>query len=193
MTLVDGIRARETKASPGPWTAEPHSHVDPGCRCLSCHSTPTGWLVSNAAAADCESSAARSQTTAPGCSTGPLLTFEDAEFAAHARTDIPALLARLDAAERGAIAAWKLVRSLRCDVKNVIDALRHGQEQKNLPPSEKELFSSLLIVLGNTWRHSAPAAATTPLGDLVVCVECGTGPSPASDLFHTRACSRKPS
>ena len=99
------IRKRVTAASPGPWDVDAHQHAAAGCRCLSCYDPVVGWLVEPPGALDCEdlvaSKTGQGITNDTGrslgyCNEGPLLSYEDAKFAACAREDIPALLAEID-------------------------------------------------------------------------------------------------
>lgn len=75
---LDAIKARAAKATPGPWQQEAwrvSGHV-PGCR-------PNGEIL-----AECYIRA--------GAHTGHQLDIANAEFIAHARTDVPALVAEVD-------------------------------------------------------------------------------------------------
>lgn len=91
---LDAIRARCDAATPGPWEEWPHQHMDDGCRCLCCW-TITGWGFRHTLACE-DGPHAATNRDARECDRD-VLTFADAEFAAHARTDLPALL---DLAER---------------------------------------------------------------------------------------------
>jgi hypothetical protein len=99
------IRAREAAATPGPWEAYPHDHPASGCRCLSCSDPVVGWTIETPASAFCDDLVARRSNAGElndfrrplaSCGEGPLLRYEDAEFAAHAREAVPALLAEVD-------------------------------------------------------------------------------------------------
>lgn len=103
---LDAIEARANAATDGPWEARAHAHLAAGCRCLSCDDPAVGWTVDHPAALDCDDLVAN--RTAAGetndfgkpltrCDAGPLLSFEDATFAACAREDVPALVAEVRA------------------------------------------------------------------------------------------------
>lgn len=99
-TWLEKIRERVNKATPGPWDVHVHSHIEIGCRCLSCHEEATGCLVDHPQANYCDDNAAAATAKdgklRDGCMCGPLLSWEDADFAAHAREDVPLLLAEID-------------------------------------------------------------------------------------------------
>lgn len=90
---LDAIRARCDAATPGPWVPHPHQHMDDGCRCLS-HWTITGWNFTHTLTC-AEGTHAATNLDAHDCQMD-VLTYEDAEFAAHARTAMPALLALVE-------------------------------------------------------------------------------------------------
>jgi hypothetical protein len=94
------IRKRADAATPGPWDTYCHAHGADGCRCLSCYDDPTGWLVDHALTLDCEERVVDTPNDfgrrRGSCDEGPLLSYEDANFAAHARMDVPALLDEVD-------------------------------------------------------------------------------------------------
>lgn len=101
---LDAIEARANAATDGPWEALAHAHLAAGCRCLSCDDPAVGWAVDHPAALDCDDLVATrtgsGETNAFGrpltrCDAGPLLSFEDANFAAHAREDVPVLIAEI--------------------------------------------------------------------------------------------------
>lgn len=101
---LDAIEARANAATDGPWDVLAHAHLASGCRCLSCDEPAVGWTVDHPTAMDCEDIVAgRSgdgETNAFGrplshCDSGPLLSYADADFAAHARSDVPALIAEI--------------------------------------------------------------------------------------------------
>lgn len=94
------IRARIKRASPPPWDADPHTHLESGCRCMSCEDV-VGWLVDHPKALHCDDLVAKRSGAGEknnfgrdldSCEFGPLLSYHDAEFAAHARADVPDLL-----------------------------------------------------------------------------------------------------
>lgn len=101
--LVDlgAVAKRVAVASPGPWEADAHDHYVKGCRCGSCRAI-TGWYIDHRQVLDCEDSAGRktrenlvspNEDWPPGeTCLMPVLTYADADFAAQARTDVPALL-----------------------------------------------------------------------------------------------------
>lgn len=97
---LEQIRKRANAATPGPWDVYGHRHGIPGCRCLSCYDDPTGYFVDHKSALSCEEHVAVANDdikfSGGGCDVGPLLSYEDATFAAHARMDVPALLAEVD-------------------------------------------------------------------------------------------------
>lgn len=90
---LEAIRTRVAAATPGPWEAEGHRHPTPGCRCLSCYEEPTGYLLDTPRSHWCED---KVEAAHLGCDMHPLLSYEDALFAAHAREDVPALLAEVE-------------------------------------------------------------------------------------------------
>lgn len=101
---LDAIEARVNAATAGPWDVKSHAHLATGCRCLSCDDPTVGWSVDHPTALYCEDivveRAGNGEVNAFGrplssCDNGPLLTFEDATFAAHAREDVPALIAEV--------------------------------------------------------------------------------------------------
>lgn len=101
------IRTREHRATPPPWDVDDHSHLQHGCRCGSCEDC-VGWVIDHPEVLCCGDRIAKRSVT-DGEKNGfgrdlescdsliPLLSWEDADFAAHARTDVPALLAALEA------------------------------------------------------------------------------------------------
>ena len=107
------IQARVDAATPGEWDAEPHAHGASGCRCLSCDEDPTGWYVETPKSLCCDDVVANLMTEENGwepknsfgrplssCGQGPFLSFEDADFAAHAREDVPRLLATIQGLQK---------------------------------------------------------------------------------------------
>lgn len=98
---IEEIAQRALKATEGSWDAYPHQHGSSGCRCLAHYDEPTGWLLEAPDAKDCDEVAAERNYEGKrngygrdftGCDMGPLLRYEDADFATHAFTDIPFLL-----------------------------------------------------------------------------------------------------
>lgn len=93
------IEKRLEKATPGPWEVGFHDHTASGCRCLSCYEEPTGHYVDHAGTLDCEESVAKTpndfRRPRTSCGEGPFLSWEDADFAVHAREDVPWLIARI--------------------------------------------------------------------------------------------------
>lgn len=96
---LDEIEARAQAATDGPWEASPHQHHADGCRCLSCYDDPTGWQLDHPNALDCEELVVETVNdfgrARASCDAGPLLSYQDANFAAHAREDVPALVAEI--------------------------------------------------------------------------------------------------
>ncbi|MBV6697477.1 hypothetical protein KV557_10105 [Kitasatospora aureofaciens] len=99
---LDAIQARTAAATPGPWEARSHEHGASGCRCLSCYDPVVGWTVTHPQALHCDDLVAKHPSgnndfgrPLTSCDEGPLLSYEDAVFAAAARADVPALLARV--------------------------------------------------------------------------------------------------
>lgn len=101
---LDAIEARANNATRGPWEPRPHQHAASGCRCLGCHEDPTGWTIDHANTTFCDDAVAKLSAAGKtndfgreldSCDEGPFLTYADAEFAAHAREDVPALLAEI--------------------------------------------------------------------------------------------------
>jgi hypothetical protein len=94
------INQRLKDASEGPWDVDCHSHIARGCRCTSCRDSPTGWFLDTPSTLDCDDFVARLGADAKNdfghevksCEDGPFVSFEDADFAAHAREDVPFLL-----------------------------------------------------------------------------------------------------
>lgn len=98
---ITEIKTRLGKASPGPWEVESHRHFASGCRCLSCDEDPTGFLLDNDYTHWCEDKVDGDGKNGFGnklgsCDQHPLLKYEDADFAAHAREDVPFLLGLLE-------------------------------------------------------------------------------------------------
>jgi hypothetical protein len=97
---IAAINQRLRAASDGPWDVDCHSHVARGCRCLSCRDNPTGWYLDTPTTMDCVDFVAKLGPDAKNdfgrevksCEDGPYVSFEDADFAAHAREDVPFLL-----------------------------------------------------------------------------------------------------
>lgn len=100
---LDAIEARANAATDGPWDVESHVHPASGCRCLSCDEPAVGWSIDHPHALYCDDIVGArpdGRTNDFGrpftsCDQGPLLSFEDATFAAHAREDVPALIAEI--------------------------------------------------------------------------------------------------
>lgn len=101
---LDQIEARANAATEGPWDVHAHAHPASGCRCLSCDDPIVGFTVDHPKALDCDDIvAARSaegqlnpfRRPLASCDHGPLLSYADADFAAHARTDVPAMAAEI--------------------------------------------------------------------------------------------------
>lgn len=86
------IRAREEAATPGPWETDFHEHMRKGCKCSSCMNV-TGWELS--CSVPCDEQEGSDPPSVNSCWQN-ILKYEDAEFCAHARTDVPALLAALE-------------------------------------------------------------------------------------------------
>jgi hypothetical protein len=102
------IQAREQAASEGPWNVDCHIHIAQGCRCLSCYDAATGWYLTTGTTLCCDEAVAKKGSDENGwepkndfgrpltsCEDGPFISFEDADFAAHAREDVPFLLAEV--------------------------------------------------------------------------------------------------
>lgn len=90
---ISEIRTRLAAISDGPWEPRSHTHGAAGCRCLSCNDPAVGWTVDHPNALFCDDLVGA--RTADGelndfgrpldsCDEGPLLTYEDAAFAASA-------------------------------------------------------------------------------------------------------------
>jgi hypothetical protein len=97
---LDAIQAREQAASAAPWVPRPHAHAAAGYCRPSRYEPTVGWTVDHPHALHCDDLVARHPTgdndfgrALTSCDEGPLLSYEDAVFAAHARADVPALLA----------------------------------------------------------------------------------------------------
>ena len=88
------IKKRLAAASDGPWDTDCHHHLEKHCRCLSCGDNATGWYLNTPSTLDCEDRAIQMYGTGDEldrhehCSDGPFISFEDANFAAHAREDV---------------------------------------------------------------------------------------------------------
>jgi hypothetical protein len=89
---LDAIEARANAATEGTWRADSHSHIQNGCRCLSCYDDPTVYQLS--VFLDCED-VPRWDDDATRCTQSGFQTWADADFAAHAREDVPALVAEV--------------------------------------------------------------------------------------------------
>lgn len=85
------IEKRADAATEGPWDSDDHSHGERGCRCLSCDVT-TGWTLRHALT--CHETDKAGEAYDGACE-ALVFSFEDAEFIAHAREDVPALVARV--------------------------------------------------------------------------------------------------
>jgi hypothetical protein len=85
---LDLDAARANAATEGTWRADSHSHIQNGCRCLSCYDDPTVYQLS--VFLDCED-VPRWDDDATRCTQSGFQTWADADFAAHAREDVPAL------------------------------------------------------------------------------------------------------
>lgn len=81
---LDAVEARAVAATPGPWGLRDHEGLS-----AICH--PCGWVLEDSADAD----------------------MRDRRFIAHAREDIPALLAEVRALREVAEAARELARAAR--------------------------------------------------------------------------------
>jgi hypothetical protein len=143
------IREREQAATPGPWDSFPHSHIQEGCRCLSCQVT-TGWELRHQL--DCEEMPLREPGVIPAdrCESS-VFTFEDAEFAAHARTDVPDLLDEIDRVR-------PMLRDLRNDASDIRGALSPNGEDARVPmPLGDTLLPAVEWLLAENDRLTARA------------------------------------
>jgi hypothetical protein len=114
---IAAIRKRVESASAGPWDVDCHQHMASGCRCMSCFDDPTGWYLTTGTTLCCDEVVAQKNNEGnnwsakndfgrevASCEDGPFVSFEDADFAAHARQDVPFLLeliGRLEAQLQG--------------------------------------------------------------------------------------------
>ncbi len=102
------IEAALKAATPGPWETWPHTHLEDGCRCLSCHFV-TVWQTRNGI--DCED-IARKPGESERCDAAGY-SWEDANLIANA----PAWLAELVERVKVAEAAIERVRRFANDAK----------------------------------------------------------------------------
>jgi len=73
---LDAIEARAKAATPGPWDYEHDTELEKGCRCGSCLEPIDGRMIVESRKHD-------------------MVAVADARFIAHAREDVPALIAEL--------------------------------------------------------------------------------------------------
>jgi len=73
---LDAIEARAKAATPGPWNYEHDTELEKGCRCGSCLEPIDGRMIVESRKHD-------------------MVAVADARFIAHAREDVPALIAEL--------------------------------------------------------------------------------------------------
>jgi hypothetical protein len=105
---LTAIRAREQAATPGPWKVGTHDHPL-GCSCMSCLEPAVGHYIDHPLANYCDDivairngSGERNANGQPltscdfSAASVPLLSYVDADFAVHARVDIPLLLTEVD-------------------------------------------------------------------------------------------------
>jgi hypothetical protein len=78
------LRDRSEKATPGPWEYDAHAHLERGCRCMSCYGAVTVWQTRNMRSCD---ETPTTQGDPQRCESDGY-TYADAEFIAHARTDL---------------------------------------------------------------------------------------------------------
>ncbi|HZM83788.1 MAG TPA: NUDIX domain-containing protein [Candidatus Limnocylindrales bacterium] len=115
------IKARVEKATAGPWEAKPHDHTALGCKCIGCTDPVVGWFVDHPDAGYCSDlvairAGARELNDfgkpLSSCDAGPLLSYEDAEFAAEARRDVPDLLAEVERVSQDLAEALEEIKHL---------------------------------------------------------------------------------
>ena len=107
---LDAIEARANAATEGTWRADSHSHIQNGCRCLSCYDDPTVYQLS--VFLDCED-VPRWDDDATRCTQSGFQTWADADFAAHAREDVPALVAEVRRLTARSLAAESVILDQR--------------------------------------------------------------------------------
>jgi hypothetical protein len=79
-------------ATDGPWDVESHCHHERGCRCLSCY-VCMGWTIDNLQVLLCDETPEAKQVD-DACEE-VVLRYDDAKFAAEARTFVPELIAEI--------------------------------------------------------------------------------------------------
>ena len=94
------IEAALKAATPGPWETWPHTHLEDGCRCLSCQFV-TVWQTRNGI--DCED-VARKPGESERCDAAGY-SWEDANLIANAPTWLAELVERVKVAEAAVASA----------------------------------------------------------------------------------------
>lgn len=92
--LIAEGRAKIAAATNAPWQVDVHSHLEIGCRCLSCHDSPTVSHTTNMLfCEDIPIPEGRDQTRCEQAG----YTYVDAELIAWMRNNLPAVLDALEA------------------------------------------------------------------------------------------------
>jgi hypothetical protein len=121
------MRERAEKATPGPWEFDSHVHGEKGCRCFS-HFVVTGYTLTNPFPFCDETAEAKGASN--DC-TSTVVTFEDATFIAHAREDIPYLLAEVERLRDAAERAFGNVNARNETLEAEIERLRAALEEES--------------------------------------------------------------
>ncbi|MFF3620023.1 hypothetical protein [Streptomyces sp. NPDC002467] len=100
---AEKLKSRVKDASPGPWDSMAHTHMEDGCRCLSCWEA-SGWVFTHTKTCD-ETELAQRNREAADCNVD-VMSFEDAEYAITVHPGVGAALAELLAAATRLAAAY---------------------------------------------------------------------------------------
>jgi hypothetical protein len=145
---LDAIRARADAATPGPWTVESLHRPQPGCRCLSCvEDEPWAYGLREV---DGPESPER-------CIHPVHVAQADAEFIAHARIGVPALVAEVSRL-RTELAEALMAASAEADL---VDANSHAYDQMRQERELAALRAQVAEHEHHRWvdRHEALEAA----------------------------------
>lgn len=124
------IEARANAATEGPWDIDSHNHLAHGCRCMSCYDQATVWQTTNGLFCEDVPREPNDFGREPERCEDFGYTYEDAVFIAHARTDVPVLLAevrRLNAAGMAAVDEAERIAAERNRLAAEVERLRAGE------------------------------------------------------------------
>lgn len=168
---LGAIEARTNSATPAPWEPKPHQHGAAGCRCLSCNEDPTGWYVDNSGTTFCDDAVAKLSAAGKtnefgreldSCDEGPFLTYADAEFAAHARSDVPALVAEVRRLTAELATMTAVAESNKRYVQSMYQDMRQAQQQ-TAEGIAKRIEQTAVTVDGGTYPMQTARAADEAL------------------------------